>query len=261
MVSPFVGIADEYREAGLRNIYTPHQNSESLAKGLLPQIETALPNLSCRPWDRFKWSETEWLLSPVKEFPLYRPCKYFTMMKKAEDPAESRLLAGIYVEKGFESVARTIFPPNQIMDKSWGWNGVLNGCREGAIPAVIGKFPSQCLSQTFLKVFGGYEHPEGKEESPPGGDYFITLNGDNTLSTTVKKAFKEMSPLETVKSWKDLSAALDVLTRDGWLWVNFYLYLSMPIAPRVGKPEGEVWTDDLVWMRFLKPFLPWITVK
>ncbi len=245
----------------MSKIFTPHQNSQSLANGLLPQMETVLPRLASRPWNRYEWLDTEWLISPVKEFPLYRPCKYFTMMDKVEDPAESRLRAGLYVEKGYGDVARALHPEKQIMEDDWGWPRFLEGFKSGAIPSVLNGLSGPCKAQIELNLFGGYDDSEGRLVEETFGDYTFTLKGNDSLAVDVEAKSKETASLADVKDWKHLVAALDTLTRDDYLWLNFYLGLSMPIAPRVGTPKGEVWTDDIVWTRFLKPFLPWITMK
>ena len=237
-------------------ILTKHQNSEGFAKGLLPFFLAARPSASCFPWNPWNAPETEWLLTPVKGNPAYRPSKYFTEMDRADEPADSRLHAGIYVEKGYDGDARKVFPRNQLMDATWGWHHVLDGVRSGTIPSVLSGMPPACQAQTVINLYGGYDGAEY-------GNYLITLTDSNggALLTSVDQPCKEMAPLATVQSWPDLAAALDRMTKDGWLWMNFYIYLQLGLAPREGAPVGEIWSDQHVWSRFLEPLLPWISEK
>lgn len=126
----------------MQGIMTQHQNSEGLAKGLLPYIQTALSGATCRPWNRFESQETEWLLSPVREWPLVRPCKYYTAMTRTEDPTESRLVAGIYVEKGRTGDAAKMSKANERMDSRWGWHNVVTGFRSLKFPTCWVPFPN-----------------------------------------------------------------------------------------------------------------------
>jgi hypothetical protein len=240
----------------MKTIMTSHQNSDGFAKGLLPFVLTARKSTSCRPWNPWNAPETEWLLSPVREWPAYRPSKYFTEMDRAEEPVDSRLHVGIYAEKGYDGEARKAYPENQLMDASWGWHRVLDGFRLGAIPGILAGMPPMCRAQTMIRFGGGYG-------GPVDGDYTITINegSETLLTTTVEDPCKEMAALAAVGSWKELVTALDTLASDGWLWVNFYVYLRLGLAPRDRKPDDEVWTDQQVWSRFLEPLLPWISEK
>ena len=239
-------------------ILTKHQNSEQFAKGLFHYILTARPSTYCRPYNPWEMPEAEWILSPVKEYPAYRPSKYYTEMVYAKPPEDGRLNAGIYVEKGFTGDAKGGNPNTQQMDASWGWHHVLDGIRSGDIPNILAGMPRACRPQIHMRLFGGYE-----VETHEGGDYIISLKKGNEveLVTTVVEPCKEMAVLATVKSWKDLAVALDELTANGWLWVNFYIYLQFGLAQREGTPGGEEWTDQQVWNQFLEPLLPWITKK
>jgi hypothetical protein len=237
-------------------LMTSHQNSEGLAKGLLPFVRTARPLTSCLPWNRFDPQVTEWLLSPVKEWPSNRPSKYYTYMTQGDNPADSRLQAGLYVEKGFGHDARMIYVGNQIMDDRWGWHHVLDGFRSGAIPGILAGLPPAAQAQTVIRLFGGYEGAEW-------GDYLITLgtSGEADITVSAEQPCREMAALASVKSWKDLPTALDTLTSDQWLWVNCYVYVNLGLLPHAKAPDDKVWTDAQVWNRFLEPLLPWISEK
>ena len=242
----------------MTKMMTQHQNSEGLAKGLLPYIETALPTATCRPYNRFESQETEWLLSPVRgEVPLYRPSKYYTVMNRADDPTDSQLLAGLYVEKGFTGDAAKMGKVNERMDASWGWHDVMKGFCSGKLSAVLEAMPSALRQQTEIQVSGGY--PEDTY-----GSYQIhrpERGKGSPLTVDIETPVPHLAVIGSVSSWDDLAAALTTITANDWLWIDLYIYVRLGVAPRTAKAGKTMLTDQQLWNGFLEPLLPWITVK
>jgi hypothetical protein len=236
---------------------TLHQNSEGLAKGLLPYIETALPNSTCRPWNRYEFQETEWLLSPVREWPLCRVCKYYTDMVRGEDPMDGELCAGIYVEKGFTGDAAKMNKANECMDASWGWHTVLTDIRSGKIADVLTALPAECRDGTEIAISGGYD-------GPTYGTYRLRLRfSDDGAPFTVhaEEPVPHLAAIGSVTSWETFAKVMDTLAVDDWLWVDMYIHIRLSLASRTGVSEGEVWTDQELWNHFLQPLEPWVSQR
>ena len=239
----------------MTEIVTLHQNSEGLAKGLLPYIQTALPSTTCRPWNRFDSQETEWLLSPVREWPLVRPCKYYTAMSRAEDPTESQLVGGIYVEKGRTGDAAKMSKGNECMDARWGWHAVVKGFHSHEIPEVLEALPDECRGQVEVQVSGGY--PEDTF-----GTYRVRVHapdGSAPFTVDAEAPVPHLAAVGRVTSWDEFAASLEALSTDDWLWVDMYIRIRLLPTPRVGEPRANVWTDQQLWNEFLESFLPWVT--
>ena len=239
----------------MQAIMTPHQNSEGLAKGLLPYIQTALPSSTCRPWNRYEFQETEWLLSPVHEFPLYRACKYYTDMLRDEDPTKSELVAGIYVEKGFTGDAAKMNKSNECMDSKWGWHKVVQSICSGEIPAILNDFIGKHLAPIDVLVSGGYD-------SNTYGSYRLRLLASEDgaqFDVQTEQSTSLLAAFESVTSWTELVTTLETIMNDDWLWVDMYIRVHLSLKPRIGTVSKAVWTDQQLWSEFMEPFLPCVT--
>lgn len=233
-------------------ILTYSDSSEYLAKNLLHYMQEDVPNATCRPWNRFEANETEWLISPVREWPLYRPSKYFaTRVKPCDAHDDPAFATGLYVEKGFSGDACTVKQANECMTANWGWHAVIAGLRSGELADVLQDLGAPCRHNTTIVISGGYE-------GPAYGEYRITIRSD-CLQVTVVTPSDPLAPLARVHSWRELAQALDTMTDDGWLWVDLYIQLRLEEAAHTCVKNA--WGDNQVWSDFLKPLFPWISEK
>lgn len=241
----------------MNKITTVHQNSDGFAKGLLPFVQTVCPTATCRPWNRFEQAETAWLLSPVREWPIYRPTKYYTVMRRAAEPSDSRLLAGIYTEKGYTGDAAKMGKADERMDAGWGWHKVLKGLHSGELPAVFAAMPVAVREQLEIDIGGGY----------PGdtyGTYRVHMDdgvGNGRLRVDVVKPVPKLAVIAGVESWQKLAAALTAVAAENWLWIDLYIHVRLGLASRTGGADETLLADQQIWGDVLRPMLPWITVK
>ena len=67
---------------------------------------------------------------------------------------------------------------------------------------------------------------------------------------------KVLTNLETVKTLRDLTDALDNLNKDAWLWLDFFIGVQLDIAgPGVlASQHGQIWNADSLWEKVLCSF-------
>lgn len=229
--------------------------------------DSAFKKLIRRPWNLFEPEVTSWWLVPSADWPAFRYGKYYFNWGKGE---ATTLLFGLFIEKGLDPSIKAAYPSRKgsryIMGKDWAWFSLLEAVKNRSFEKIIREIAQNLpFPIEFLIDGGNVPDPESFNPYAPRINFdvynLVWNNQEGYFSVTDSQTdAKLLTELERVKSFDDLSTALENLNTNPWLWVDFYpaiRLLPFPLSADTGKDQ-TVWDEKIIWGKFLSPLAPFV---
>lgn len=227
---------------------------------------TEIGKLVSRPWNMYEPETTAWWLVPSSNWPAYQHGKLRFDWLDAE---RKSLVLGLYMEKGLGPAVGSVYQCpkglSYIMQSDWSWHRLLRDLENGQMQERIRIAASSVPSPMQLVIDGGYvaDPCEFDPHAPDLGwfKYRFELNAPTgALYLTTREAeLKGLEVLSGLKSFGELRSVLEKLPDDDWLWVDFYLDVSLEVQEAGSrKQQGPVWTATDCWRSALCWFRPWL---
>ena len=223
--------------------------------------------LTRRPWNQFEPETTSWWLIPSTDWPAYKWGKYYFEWGKGGVPS---LLTGLYIEKGLGPSVKEAYPSKKgsryVMNKDWSWFRLLEAFKNRSFEKIIWGVAQNLPFPIEFRIDGG-NVPDPESFNP----YAPRINFDvyNLIWSNQKGSFtvvdsetdaKLLAELEQVKSFDDLSGALENFNKNPWLWVDFYPAIRLlSLDGKIPKTSGQkIWDANSIWTNFLSYFTSFI---
>jgi len=235
---------------------TPRQACEAVGELLKDKF-----NLARRPWNRFRPDNSAWWLVPSASLPHFKHSKYFF---KWGDVQKQSILCGYYVEKGLDELVSEVYSSrkakNLIMTPEWAWHKFLLNLNNGTIAEEVNKL-ALTVPQIEIVVDGGYvSEPtsfDPYQDKNFGWDMYNffcdTAKGTITHGNIKREAF--VLKLHSVKTLKDLTASVNELSKNEWLWLNVFIAFRVYIdTTQITEKDIALQQAGVLWENFLKYF-------
>lgn len=238
-------------------IYTPHKTPGELCHAVDRVAKAAGHVLTARPHNMYDPDRTIWWLVPSTDWPAYRHAKLFFDWQNDD---RDNLWAGAYVEKGLDpSVEEFAQKKSWVMRPGWAWHDLIRRLRAEPLRKHILELAGDLPMPVQVKVEGMYAGVPSFDPDLPHFDsdaYVFTLDADTqrfTLAGAPRTRGHVLGDLTTVQTFDDLSRALEMVTKNAWIWVDFMVMIGLRIGEPPTAADDADWRDATLWTRFLQP--------
>jgi hypothetical protein len=224
-------------------------------------IQSQFPRLVARPWNMYEPETSLWWLVPSNEWPAF---KYGKMYFNWCDLQRKRIWAGFHSEKGLDTSVSSVYTSakasRHIMHDDWHWFDLLRRIADGEFASAVKAVSSELSVPLQLRFSAEYvEHPADFE--PYGGlgkrdEYVLQWNSESSEFDLVvsKPEANLLGKLDQIRTFDQLARELNILTSNGWIWVNLNFVIPLPIEDPKDRNERNVWNASDLWSNFLRPF-------
>jgi hypothetical protein len=243
------------------NKIIPYKNPRQLCDAISEIANVGDLNLTKRPKFRFKPEECPWWLVPSTTNPHY---KYGKLIFTWDDKKNSKLSAGIQIEKGLDEQIKSVYSSKKaskfIMEEPWYWCNFIESLNKNI-------FFSKCeeafnsVDNLSITIDGGYVSEPTKfdpyQEKNLGWDkYTFTWDKSdiNKLSFKDAKRSAYVLKLHHVKTISDLQKAIIEFDKDPWLWINFYITTQFTVSGSIDIDDSSalnIWKSYLSYFKFI----------
>jgi len=229
---------------------TPRLICEEISK-----LSSCDVKLTKRPWDRFRPDTSPWWLVPSTNLPHY---KYAKLYLNWEDARQETINLGLYIEKGLDESLAPVYSSKQakhlIMNSSWDWYEIVKAFNDSSLFEAISKVNNN-ISTIKLIIDGGYVTEPSSfdpyQDKKIKWDKYCFLLDKNSEKIVLKSTNRSSFTLKlhTIKTRQDLTASINELNKDQWLWLNLFICTETP-----SKIDNSI-TDSVkkCYDNFLKP--------
>ncbi len=219
--------------------------------------------LTPRPYNRFEPDDTIWWLVPSVEWPAYKYGKLFFDSRIGKAPKdENGIYSGFYVEKGLGLAVGDLYHQSLIMRDDWLWREFIT-----VLLSDFSTFPPDLI----LTLVASYippekasfiDTPEGffaQKESFRGNHVSFSVDAGlklELINKNLNPSNKEISDHFTqqiiiARNMTDLVLPLSQLPQSDWVWLDFYIGITIP------RNSNEINPVHL-WKQYLEPWSPWL---
>ncbi len=244
------------------HVETPH----AMCGRVQTMAALSFGKLNMLPYNHYAPEESDWWLSPSSASPAYRHTKYYFGFDLDQDGKNTGLLTvGLHAEKGLGEVTRTANPgtrgANWIMAKDWEWFQFIKLVRSGKLLNAMAAATTALGQPVVLELQVGYPpdpevrfDPESLLKTKARAVYrFDLASNDLCLCWPVRTTHALLTALPRRLDRETLSAQLEELTQNDWVWVDCYVYaLFHPHAE--AAPADQLWETNRVWTYYLSTF-------
>ena len=210
--------------------------------------------LTKRPWDRFRPDISPWWLVPSTDIIHYKYAKlYFNWV----DDKQESINCGLYVEKGLDESLAPIYSSKQaknlIMNKDWSWNRIVRAFNDSKLFEAISKTEDNIHAVKII-IDGGYvTEPtsfDPYQDKKIKWDKYCFLLDKKSEKISIESSARSSYTLKlhNIKTRQNLTAAINELNKDQWLWLNLFICIETP--SKIDKPIADSIKE--VYENFLK---------
>jgi len=246
-------------------LFTTFRSPRQLCYAIKPVVETAFGPVTARPWNMHEPDTTAWWLVPSTEWPAYKHGKFYFDWGKGRES----ILSGLYVEKGLGVSVRPAYSSRRglchIMQNDWAWFQLVRDFKTGKATEVISSLARKLPGSLLILIDGGYvSDPADSDRFKSSYDWFYHTFELNPwdLSLHIRGEQSPTGPfkiLSQLRALTDIAPILQELTRQEWLWVDFFMALQAEVAAATPRGGNAVtWDETDLWGQFLQFLTPWI---
>ena len=242
--------------------FTVYPNVRGAAKDIHSAITAPhSKRFTMRPWNQYRPENTLWWLVPSTQWPA---CAFGKAVIFREP--DNRFFYGLVVEKGLDPRIRELYGSKKgqglIMDGSWCWYRFLEGLEDDRIFKAVQTIHAATALPVKLEIQSGIvDDPslfDPYSERDPGDKIIWEYEAEKF--SLVAQPSRYLSPLADIHDIQGMKRVLSGIEELDWLWVDFYLGVSIPNYQQVPPEEvnKKAWDGYLLWEKIIEPLNPWI---
>ncbi len=250
-------------------VYCSFRSPKEACSAIGHVTDVKVGKLVRRPWKHYEPETSTWWLVPSRDWPVFQYGKYY--FDRIRDD-ETKILCGLYVEKGLDPTVRDAYRSakwaHSIMGPDWTWYRWLRDLESHRISDVVKSVARSSSLPVEFRIDGSHVSGPELDRSEPRQEYPVDLyhlrwRPDATEFEFVgaKRDADVLNELGGVKTFEELYRVLESFNNDPWLWIDVFIALQFPFrkgGDTVNESE-QYWDAEKIWEKFLRHFLPWVS--